>query len=195
MSQLIINGIESPRIFFPEQKLGDLLQQLRGELNSESSLITRLKVDGVDISENNEGRLERIPLSELNRIEVFTSHPKAFAKETLTTISDLLEVMILMCKRCGDPIKPRELDREVRRILDGLDVLAQTVDAVKKTLSTSVSTEVKVLEVDLFSILQDTEEAFKSKNASFLKELLSVHLVENLDGWRKQAIPYFLSCS
>src|ERR1041385_9001105 len=108
MSTFLINGIEKKLPVPWDAPLAELIRYVQGNINSDQSLVTTYKINGLEISAAEEVTLGGIPLSSLNTVEIETIHPKELAEETLQALLPFLEQLTQLGLRAGASRSPQE---------------------------------------------------------------------------------------
>jgi hypothetical protein len=177
-----INGTRVQAPMGLETRFEDLMTYLHKTLVSDTSLITSIRVNGTEIGPTEEADLAGKPLSALESIEVVCVHPREIAEETLQTLRLLLPTLAQMSRKASS-------DADVRKLVDGLETLADAVSSTRAILRIGKLDRVDALEMDLLSILKDLLEAQKQGDGAYRAELLLHHLPSNLEAWAASGIP------
>lgn len=193
MKTIRINGIEKEvpvgAIIFEE-----FVSDLNKILNSDSQVISTIRVNGREISETDEQQLSSMPLDQIGDIEVETSSPIDLAYETLGTLEQYIDRLMLSIERASVHYKSKNLitgDAYFGKSIDGLDLFVQTLGGIKLALRVGLNPKVALVEAALVSIMNDLLEAKRQNNYLFLAELLEKDLIENLREWKEQIFPMF----
>jgi hypothetical protein len=190
-SHLVINGI--PKSIDEKQSLRDLLVYLRQNLCRETAVISCIRIDGRELTETEEEKLQSAPLEQLGDIEVFTAHPHELAQETLQSLLPFTVSLDTLAKGIGEQIhEPQlgvDLDVQYQRLLNGLGDMIEAIKGVKQILRVHQDAQVALLEADLASVLTDILEAKRTGQRAYLVDLLREHLPFSLQEWREQGIP------
>jgi hypothetical protein len=189
MNHFLVNGVAKPTPLGSDENFGQLLEHLRAQLTHENSLISAIKVNGMEISELDEKNLRDVPLSALDSIEVLLVHPRELAEETLQTLRLFTERLAVISRELATNPKTSSLNPNLQKLLDGIQTLIDAISTVKSILKIGALAPLNVAEQDLLSILKDIVEAQESGNHEYRLALLSEHLPRNLEDWSKNAIP------
>lgn len=189
-----VNGSMKSEPINMEQSLGDLLNQLRDQYNSKNALISSIKVDDQEISERDEAAISILPLSDLRKVELTTSHPRELAEETLQSLIPFTENLSEISQNAAELFtQGQHPSQELARLFDGMEVFSEALFDAKKILGITELDPIRVLEIDLLSIMQDVLEAYHDSDQKYLIDLMSTHLPESLKEWRQNGLPAILS--
>jgi hypothetical protein len=195
MKTILINGVEQA-IGAEATAFGDFLDELNKSLNNESQVISNIRVNGREISENDEAQIKRMPLEQLGVIEVETSNPAELAYQTLDTLEVYIDRLIAGVQRAALHYREKNLitgDNYFSKAIDGLDLFVQTIGGIKLALRVGLNQKVALTEASLVSIMNDLLEAKRANNYIFMAELLEKDLTENLVEWKQKVFPFFKS--
>jgi hypothetical protein len=190
---LSVNGSEKELPLDPERSLGDLLDLIRKQYNSDSSCISSIRIDELELSEKEEAAYALLPLSDLKKIEITTVHPRELAEETLQTLLFFMDHLMRLSTEAGELFRKGEHPSfELAKLFDGMQTFSDGIENSKRVIQTGRIESVHILEVDLLSLMQDTIDAYHENNHAYLADLLEKHLPENLARWRDEGIPAIL---
>lgn len=190
---LSVNGIQKDSPLDAERSLGDLLDALRTQYNSETSCISSIRIDDQEISEREEAAYAILPLSDLQKIEITTVHPRELAEETLQSLIAFTDHLARLAIEAGELFKKGEHPSfELAKFFDGMQIFSDAFESSKQVIKPGHLEGLHVLQVDLLSLMQDTIDAYHENNSAYLADLLLMHLPENLSRWRDSGIPTLL---
>jgi hypothetical protein len=187
---LSVNGIQKDTPIDAERSLGDLLEVLRSQYSSDTSCISSIRIDDQEISEREEAAFALLPLSDLQKIEITTAHPRELAEETLQSLIAFTDHLARLSVEAGELFKKDEHPSyELAKLFDGMQTFSDAFESSKQVIRPGHIEAIHVLEVDLLSLMQDTIDAYHENNHVYLADLLLTHLPENLSRWRDKGIP------
>ena len=189
MNQFVVNGVSRPVPMAEDQSFQQLISYMRGNFTTENSLMSAVLVNGIEISEKEEYSLNEIQLSDIESVEFTFCHPRELAEETLKMLVPYNERLIELSQRIATMPEGRETDIEFRKLIDGVEVLIETVTTVKTTLHVGILQAVDILEADLLSILKDLLKSLEDGNIAYRTQLMAEHLPSNLAEWNQSGIP------
>jgi hypothetical protein len=189
MNKFSVNGVERESPLSDEAALGDLLSFIRQTYNSDQALISAIHVDGLELRPDEELELRTIPVSQLGPIEVFTSHPREVAEETLQALKEFSLNLAELSRATAEIVGLTEFQPKLRALIEGIGTFMEALVTVRQILRIGLLEPVNFLEADLASILKDIVDCIEHPNPAYLQDLMKVHLPANLDEWREKAIP------
>jgi hypothetical protein len=188
MTHFSLNGVETPLPFSPGESIQSLLSQIRSHFVSESSLISSISINGLELSEQDESDLGILPMTDVQTVAIQTAHPREIAEDTLQsliTFSDQLERMSLLA---AQELPSGGLD-SYGKLIEGILTFHEALAHAKQILKIGVLQKVTLLEADLLSIMKDLNDAREKKQMDFVIELLRDHLPACFAQWRDEGIP------
>lgn len=190
MNLFSINGMQCPVPVAHDESFERLMAHLHRSLTGESSLIASIRVNGIEIGPVEEADLATKPLSALESIEVTCRHPREIAEETLQALRALLPSLAELSRGAASQLQAGgKAQTEIRRLVDGLETLADAVTSSRTILRLGKLARLDALENDLLLILQDLLEAQRSGDFVQRAELLRDRLPANLEDWERTGIP------
>ena len=190
MTQIRVNGQAVEVSFGTDQNVIQVVDDLRKRFNTETCIVSNILVDGTELQNGtDESPLKNINISEVRSIEIFTSHPKEVAEETLNCLDSFATQLQETSQAAAEKLQSGHPSNEFMQLIDGLKTFSEAIHQVKIILKTSTLAPLPMLEADLLSILKDLFEFTESGDTPYLFELLNKHLPQNLTEWRLQGIP------
>ncbi|MEK6704966.1 MAG: hypothetical protein AAB116_13010 [Candidatus Poribacteria bacterium] len=196
MNQFFVNGVKYAVPLTCEQTLGDLLCHIRKTFNSSESRVSKIVIDGHEISEETEQKLLNTPLSELTLLEADTSNPLEVARDTLNALSEFLVHLENKSRNAGKSSNTGEFVE----LLEGLHTFSEAVTGVKNMFKTAIPPNhlpdsIKTLESSLLEILRDLLHYKRSGLTREISICLGRQLPTHLSMWRTSAIPSLIKAS
>jgi hypothetical protein len=187
---LSVNGIQKETPIDAERSLGDLLEFLRNQYSSESCCISAIKIDDQEISEREEAAYALLPLTDLQKIEITTTHPRELAEDTLDSLMVFTDHLARLAIEAGELFNKGEHPSfELAKFFDGMQTFSDAVESSKQVIKPGHIESLHVLQVDLLSLMQDTINAYHDNDSAYLTDLLVKHIPENMTRWRETGIP------
>lgn len=193
MKQIKINGVDQA-IETNAELFADLVESVSDYLSKNKQVISKIIIDGKEISEADETKLKTLPVSQIASIDFIASNPFELAQETINTLEVYLEKIIHCVNNSADSYKKKSYitaDAYFVRAIDSLDLFVQTIGGIKLALKFGLNQKVALTEVTLVSVMNDLLDAKRQNNYIFLAELLEKDLVENLVEWKTVVFPIF----
>lgn len=173
-------------------KLGKVMEFVRTQFASESHVVERVRINGLELNETEESALSAVPARDVHSIEVFTAHPRQIAEETLEMLlafSGHLERQCLAVSQMTAPEKELEFEAHLHKLLDGVQTFSEGYYSVKQVLRIEGFPQTDLLEMDLLSILSDLKEYREAGRDDYVRALLSDALPKNFADWKSQGLP------
>ncbi len=189
MNSIFLNGIQIHVPLSPDSHFHEIMSYLKGQIDPASALISCVRIDGNDVPNTDDSGLTSTPVSHLGSIEVFTSHPKEVADETLYDLVEFSKVLESFALSSAEQVSESDFPIHFNRLIEGISTFTEAISGVKRILRLGLFNSIQVLEADLFSILRDilkSQEAGQTKN---LAQLLKEELPKNLKNWRERGLP------
>ncbi|MBL7715657.1 MAG: hypothetical protein JNL01_09335 [Bdellovibrionales bacterium] len=196
MNHFSVNGNE---VTLPESSdqsqmvFEQLMNRIQKEFVNDLSLISSISVDGKQISIDEETAMAKRPLSEIERVEVLTAHPRELAQETLQTLIPYVSQLKQLSEAIGERLwSGEDIQSEFKSLIEGLEVVADSIASAKHILRIGQNPTTEILEKDLASLLKDLFETMQTsgeETLAFKVEILRRHLPMNLEDWAASGIP------
>ncbi len=186
MNHYTLNGIEKELSTAVQQSLKELITDIRANYNNENTLISSIRVNGIEIDAQDEQLIGNVSLSDLRTLEIFTSHPKEIAEETLQSLVEFTKQLEALCGAVAeDPSK-------LPKLADGIMTFIDALTNVKTILHIGIMNSVQVLEADLASILKDILEYQQKSQYEHVGIVARDALAPNLALWRAEGLPQLI---
>jgi hypothetical protein len=188
---LIVNGSAMELPLEIESSLGELLLFLRDSYTTDSCCISSIRIDGEEISEATEKALAPLPITELQSIEILTSHPRELVQETLRGMVDFCEPLLDRAIAAAEAFRQEgHPSRELASLIDGIGVFTEALNGAKQILRIGPGAipRLDLLEADLTSIMKDILHFYEEGQIAYVSELLGDHLVRNIREWKAEGL-------
>lgn len=188
MKTILLNGVEQT-LDTDQIPFHKLIDDLNASLAQDSRVISCIKIDGAELTADDQEKLSSTALGTLGAIEIVATSPLELAYETLNTLEAYLERILQNIERAGTMYRSKNYitaDSYFLKTVDGLDLFVQTMGGVKATLRVGAHPRINVAEATLISIMNDLLDAKKANNYILLSDLLLTDLTENLKEWRDE---------
>ncbi|MGZ3708385.1 MAG: hypothetical protein ACXWPM_06130 [Bdellovibrionota bacterium] len=192
MSQILINGVPKELPVSVDRPFQELLNYLRQHyLMDEETLISSMRINGREISdESDEKLLGELPIADIGPIEIFTSHPREIAEETLTTLVEFSRGLAGVSRAVAAHVMEEGFNWDLTKLLEGLTSFSDAMLMVRQIMRIGVMPEINVLDAELTSVLRDIVVSQERRDPLYLKDLLGEHLPKVLEDWAKDGIPF-----
>jgi hypothetical protein len=190
MIHVIVNGVEVALPAQADSSLRELLQEIRTGYSTETSLISSILINGIEIDAQDETAIGGVKLKELRSIEVFTAHPKEIAEETLQSLIEFSNHLEKLCENTAKLLLEVPSQTEMLpKLADGITTFIDALTNVKLILHVGAMNKVQILEADMLSILKDMLDYQRKSEFAFVGTVIKDALIPNLETWRLDGIP------
>ena len=189
MKNFSVNGVQRAVPVRQTESVQGLLRAIREQLISDSSCISSIRLDGQELTEDDEQTIGSLPVSELESVEVLTAHPRELADETLHNLIEFTESLELLSQHTAESFGAGKGAISFAQLIEGIDTFTEALTGVKQILRIGIHQELNVMEADLLSILRDLLEFYEKGDKLYVADLLKEHLPTNMRQWREETLP------
>jgi hypothetical protein len=189
MNQILLNGKEIQYAASPDDCVEELMAKIRRDFNSDSALISAIKINGKELNTEGEEAVNRLPVSKIRSLEVFTTHPRELAEETLQSLIEFTAHLENFSRQAADHLEKGKSPHEFVKLVEGIETFTEALVGTKQILRIGLLPAVTSLEADLSSILKDLVLFAESGQRDYVIDLMRNHLPANLADWRVSGIP------
>lgn len=188
-----VNGVEQrfpETVHREESSFGELMKHIRSKYGSRDICISSIRVDGRELTENEEVAFDLLPLTEIQSLEIFTAHPREIAEETLQNLILFTDHLAALSRSSGQAFLANgHPSRDLAKLMDGIEIFLEALSNVRQILRVGASPALDLLEADLSSLMKDLLESYQKGEIAYVAEILRDHLPTNLDDWRNDGLP------
>ena len=182
MENFTLNGEKINTGIPQEEKFELLLRYIYSNLPGPNRVVSGIRVNGVEISEEDETALSSVTISDLSSVDVITKDAKEVTEETLQSLRELLQQMVPLCVSCNSL-------PELRRILDGLEMMIESIAHVKSAMKVEKIDFLEPRENELLALLRELFTTMSPDQPEARKEIMSQKLPVHLLGWVEETLP------
>ncbi len=192
MKKVIRVGGDTQELEHVAQGFGELITTVNRSLESKHRVISRVLIDGREITEEEEQKLSQVAVESLGDIEFEVANPTDLATETLNTLE-------LYLTKLQDTLHSSAMAFEINNLrqgeallvkaIDGLDLFVQTISGVKLAMRVGLHPRMALTEAGLVSIMGDILEYKRQGNYIYLAQILKQDLIGNLEEWKTDVFP------
>ncbi|HUP55987.1 MAG TPA: hypothetical protein VM598_00940 [Bdellovibrionota bacterium] len=193
MSTFLINGIEKDLPVSWESPLNDLIQYAQKNFNSDQSLVSSFKLNGLEISPSEEVTLGGIPLSSLKTVEIETVHPKELAEDTLQSLLPFLNQLSDMSLRTGAANTQKEFQDAYGKLIDGIATFFDAVGSARQILK--IQPEENAGQIcdrltdETTAIMKDMLNLYEASKFELMRAALSQRMPALFARWKADGVP------
>lgn len=169
-----------------------MMNDVSSNLSKESKVITRILLDGKELSDEEQSSIAHSDVASLGNIEIFSATPAELANETLDTLTDYINRVLTYVTKASQGYKSKNYiiaDEQFLKTVEAMDLIVQTLSGIKAALRVGVNNKLNLAEATLLSIMNDLLDAKRQNNYVLLADLLEHDLIENLIEWRDEVFP------
>ncbi len=193
MNVFKINGQDRELPIGAEHALQELLDVVRSKWRSETSLVSEIRVNGKPLTAQDERVLLDVPIERLQSIEVFTSHPREVAEETIELLVGFLEHLSELCSKTASAWGKGDYRSKFSRLVEGFTTFHETLKTLDSIMHWSGAPEsnavLKPMEAELLAYLQGLLGAQQQQDGALSRRLLEVDLPAHFKRWKADTIP------
>ena len=111
MSHLSLNQEELLRVFTPQTELDSIIRYYETEFEQRGEVICRIRINDLNLTEDDEQRFRETPLSKIQRLEVDTEDPYQLFKDVLSYWKTHLPSLIITADHLSQNLRFKSLDQ------------------------------------------------------------------------------------
>ena len=131
--------------------------------------------------------MKKEPMTEFD-VESGTSS-RELVEDSLQTLKLFLDRLADLSLSAADQVGSDPGEGDYRKLIDGIEILSDTVTQVKALLQLGPMPAITLLEADLLSILRELMAAAERRDHPYRIVLLRQQLPRNLEQWALEGIP------
>ncbi len=182
MNLFSLNGEKIETGLAQNENFESLLRYIYESLTGPNRVVSSIRVNGIDLNEDEENSLAAVALQDLDSVEVILKDAKEVTEETLQSLRELLRQMVPLCVSCTTMT-------ELRRILDGMEMMVESIAHVKTAMKVEKIDFLEARETELLEMLRELLATMTPDQPEARHILLSQKLPVHLLGWIEDAIP------
>lgn len=193
MKTLIINGKETNHEDLEAKDFETFLSKLSHRISSEKHVICTIKVDGNNLSEEDENELKAMPLQAIQSVEITTADPIELSFETVDSIEEYIGRILPSVNVCAvlyEQGANHMAEKKLQEITKALETVIDVIQNVIINLKLSTDSYINLLEQDLLSTLKAMLMLKRSNDTKNLGELIKNDLTENLLEWKTKGLKH-----
>ncbi len=183
MNELKINGELKNLALSGEERFDLVMERVRSEYVKDNELVSSLKIDGMELTPDHEDEIAALPISNIKSVEILTLTPVEMAEDTLNTLEKFILSVVQISQEVSKEEDVERFENSFLKLIDGIQIIADTITAVKLTLRSGYNQTVAILEADLLDLLKDLVHAKETGLNDYMRDILSEHLPKNLMDW------------
>jgi hypothetical protein len=192
--QILVNGktykSQGAGVDHSSQSFGQVMENVSSELLSSGQLVTKLMVDGGDVTGEDRDTIDK--RCDIDLIEITSLSPADLLRNSLAVIDEWLEPMRRMILKSADEYRlgnDAVAVESLLQVIEGFRLLMVGISQVLRLMQMHFPERNRetIIEFqnDFSRHLDDIIEAQKNQDLIMLADLLEYEIIENLDGWAK----------
>jgi hypothetical protein len=189
MNHISVNGKAIDYAIVPDQQVSELIERVRHDFNSDNALISCIRINGQELNGEDEDAIASLPVSQIESLEIITTHPRELAEETLQSLIEFTMHLESFSRQAADHLEKGKFPHEFVKLVEGIQTFTDALMGVKQILRVGIMEPINVLEADMGSILKDLVQFAEGGQREYVVDLMRNHLPLNLEDWRREGIP------
>jgi hypothetical protein len=192
-AQIHINGNRYDIPCSEDTSLSEAIRYVENKMLNNQILVTSIRVDGVELTERERNELAEIPIRALGDLEILTASPREIADDTIQSLIPYVASLSELSRTIVDSEKGIYNEEMFRKLLDGLELMADAVNTVKRALKVGPIDEISEAEDELALQLSLILDARRSNDIQTAQKLMTNDLPRVLNHWSEVALPALAS--
>lgn len=188
MDRILINGTPQNKEIDQSERFEMFIDRLRREHSNKSQVVSKILVDDSELTIDREKEISSNLVAQFKKVEIETSPVEQVTQETIELLTALASDLAQYSHALGKRGFFDASTEERMKLIDGLDTFVAGVRSVRSVYKTGADRELQLLQVDLFSIMEDVFVAIEEKQKEYLEELLTLHIPNNLAEWHSKGL-------
>lgn len=179
------------RRFSSETAFRDMVSDFERSAEIEGMVICKIRVNGLDFSEKDEGRFARIRADEIENIEIEMEKTGRLVDDSLTGISDYISRLQKHSLEIAEKIRfepGAEGHQQFSEVISGVQWLIEALQALRPNLlsarkDASLISEWQAAEQKTMKAVKELVEAYENQDFVLASDVLEYELTTALGGW------------
>lgn len=189
MSHLSLNQEELLRVFTPQTELDSIIRYYETEFEQRGEVICRIRINDLNLTEDDEQRFRETPLSKIQRLEVDTEDPYQLFKDVLSYWKTHLPSLIITADHLSQNLRFKSLDQSASDLSQFIDQSHLLVNSLNSISSLCQHRDIKLpdqwnpSEKKLWLAFNELLDSFNLKNTSIMADTIEYDLADSLQTW------------
>jgi hypothetical protein len=191
MSHLSINQAELLKVFDPQTELDLIIKHFEEEFEKKGEVICRIRINDLNLTEDDEQRFRSTPLSKIQLFEVETEDPYQLFKDVLSYWKTHLPALITSADRLSQNLRFKSLDQsatELSKFIDQSHLLVNSLNSISSLCqhrSISLPLRWGPSELKLWKAFNELLDSFNEKNTNVMADTIEYDLADSLQTWQE----------
>jgi hypothetical protein len=189
MGHLILNQEELLKVFEPQTELDFVIRHFESQFEQTGEVICRIRINNLNLSEEDELRFKDTPVSKIETLEVDTENPYQLFREVLNYWKTHLPALIATADRISENLRIRSLDRNAMDLSQFIDQCHLLVNSLNSISSLCQHRDITLpkrwspSELKLWMAFNALLDSFNEKNTSEMADCIEYDLADSLQTW------------
>ncbi|MEY4617079.1 MAG: hypothetical protein RJB66_2039 [Pseudomonadota bacterium] len=189
MSHLSLKQEELLKFFEPQTELDSIIKHYETEFEKKGEVICRIRLNELNLTEDDEVRFRNTPLSKIEILEVESEDPYQLFQEVLTYWKSHLPAVIDMADRLATHLRIKSLDQiavELSQFIDQSHLLVNSLTSISSLClhrSIALPERWSKTELKLWMAFNGLLDSFNEKNISEMADTIEYDLADSLQTW------------
>lgn len=189
MGHLSLKQEELLKVFEPQTELDHIIRHYEAEFEQRGEVICRIRLNDLNLSEDDEMRFRDTPLSKIQSLEVDTENPFQLFREVLTYWKAHLPSLINSADRLSQNLRFKSLDKsayDLSQFIDQSHLLVNSLNSISSLCQHRAITLPELWspsELKLWMAFNELLDSFNEKNTSVMADTIEYDLADSLQTW------------
>lgn len=189
MSHLSLKKEELLKVFEPQTELDSIIRHYEAEFEQRGEVICRIRLNELNLTEDDELRFKNTPLSKIDILEVDTEDPYQLFQEVLVYWKTHIPTLIAAADRLSQNLRFKSLDQsalDLAQFIDQSHLLVNSlnsINALAQHRSIALPERWSANELKLWMAFNELLDSFNEKNTSVMADTIEYDLADSLQNW------------
>ncbi len=189
MSHLSLNQEDLLKVFEPQTELDFIIRHFEAEFEQKGEVICRIRLNDLNLTEDDEMRFRDTPLSKIQSLEVDTENPYQLFKDVLSYWKTHLPSLIKSADRLSQNLRFKSLDQsayDLSQFIDQSHLLVNSLNSISSLCQHRAITlpeRWSPSELKLWMAFNELLDSFNDKNSGVMADTIEYDLADSLQTW------------
>ena len=189
MSHLSLRQEELLKVFEPQTELDHIIRHYEAEFERKGEVICRIRINDLNLTEDDELRFRNTPLSKIEILEVDTEDPYQLFQEVLNYWKTHIPSLIEIADRLSDNLRRRSLDQnalDLSHFIDQSHLLVNSLNSISSLCQhrgITLPERWSANELKLWMAFNELLDSFNEKNTAIMADTIEYDLADSLQNW------------
>lgn len=189
MSHLSLKQDELLKLFEAHTELDSIIKHYEAEFEQKGEVICRIRLNDLNLTEDDEVRFRNTPLSKIEILEVVSEDPYQLFQDVLSYWKTHLPSVIAMADQLAINLRIKSLDNmaiELSQFIDQSHLLVNSLNSISSLCqhrSIALPETWSKTELKLWMAFNELLDSFSEKNISVMADTIEYDLADALQNW------------